>query len=87
MGASTAYADRASDVTAQRNRNREARASRKRKRGPKPASLFVQPVAQILRPQHSTIFTANPPREVSLYLVFISAPVCIIVLITESSDT
>ncbi len=37
--------------------------------------------------QHSTIFTANPPREVSLYLVFMSAPVSHMVLITESSDT
>lgn len=37
--------------------------------------------------QHSTIFTANPPRAVSLYFVFISAPVSRIVLITESSET
>jgi hypothetical protein len=39
------------------------------------------------RLQHSTILTARPPREVSLYLVFISAPVSFIVLITESSET
>ncbi|RNM10343.1 hypothetical protein EGA29_03640 [Ralstonia pseudosolanacearum] len=39
------------------------------------------------RPQHSTIFTANPPRAVSLYLVFMSAPVSRIVLMTESSET
>ncbi|CFN65439.1 Uncharacterised protein [Bordetella pertussis] len=37
--------------------------------------------------QHSTIFTANPPRAVSLYLVFMSAPVSRMVLMTESSDT
>ncbi|GLZ17634.1 hypothetical protein Bpla01_11640 [Burkholderia plantarii] len=37
--------------------------------------------------QHSTMFTASPPREVSLYFVFMSAPVSRIVLITESSDT
>jgi hypothetical protein len=30
-------------------------------------------------------FTANPPRDVSLYLVFMSAPVSRIVLMTESS--
>ena len=38
-------------------------------------------------PQHSTIFTASPPRAVSLYLIFISAPVCIMVLITLSRLT
>ncbi|CAB3758632.1 hypothetical protein BPA30113_03322 [Burkholderia paludis] len=37
--------------------------------------------------QHSTMFTAKPPRDVSLYFVFMSAPVSRIVLITESSDT
>src|SRR5690606_6188935 len=37
--------------------------------------------------QHSTIFTARPPRAVSLYLVFMSAPVSRMVLMTESSDT
>lgn len=39
------------------------------------------------RHQHSMMLTAKPPREVSLYFVFISAPVCIIVLMTESRDT
>jgi hypothetical protein len=38
-------------------------------------------------PQHSTIFTASPPRDVSLYLVFMSAPVSRMVLMTLSSDT
>jgi hypothetical protein len=38
-------------------------------------------------PQHSTILTARPPRAVSLYLIFMSAPVCIIVLITLSRLT
>ncbi len=42
---------------------------------------------RVARYQHSTIFTASPPREVSLYLVFMSAPVCRIVLMTESSET
>src|SRR4051794_10263941 len=37
--------------------------------------------------QHSTMFTARPPRAVSLYLIFISAPVSIIVLITLSRLT
>lgn len=37
--------------------------------------------------QHSMMLTARPPRDVSLYFVFISAPVCIIVLITESRET
>ena len=37
--------------------------------------------------QHSTTFTARPPREVSLYLDIMSAPVCTMVLITWSSDT
>ena len=37
--------------------------------------------------QHSITFTASPPREVSLYFVFISAPVSRIVLITLSSET
>src|SRR5690606_3930692 len=32
--------------------------------------------------QHSTIFTARPPCDVSLYLLIISAPVSRIVLIT-----
>ena len=35
--------------------------------------------------QHSTMFTARPPRAVSLYLVIMSAPVSRIVLITLSS--
>ena len=33
-------------------------------------------------PQHSTIFTASPPREVSLYLLIMSAPVSRMVLMT-----
>src|SRR6266404_9555657 len=37
--------------------------------------------------QHSITLTARPPREVSLYLSFMSAPVSRIVLITLSSDT
>jgi hypothetical protein len=37
--------------------------------------------------QHSITFTASPPRAVSLYLVFMSAPVSRMVLITWSSDT
>lgn len=37
--------------------------------------------------QHSITLTASPPRAVSLYLVFMSAPVSRIVLITWSSDT
>jgi hypothetical protein len=37
--------------------------------------------------QHSTILTASPPRAVSLYLIFMSAPVCIMVLITLSRLT
>jgi hypothetical protein len=32
--------------------------------------------------QHSTMCTAKPPRAVSLYLVFMSAPVSRMVLIT-----
>ena len=37
--------------------------------------------------QHSTMFTARPPRAVSLYFVCMSAPVSRIVLMTLSSDT
>ena len=37
--------------------------------------------------QHSTMLTARPPRAVSLYLTFMSAPVCIMVLITLSRLT
>src|SRR4029453_18039036 len=37
--------------------------------------------------QHSTMLTASPPRAVSLYLIFMSAPVCIMVLITLSRLT
>src|SRR4029450_772523 len=37
--------------------------------------------------QHSMTLTARPPREVSLYLIFMSAPVSRIVLIALSSDT
>src|SRR6185312_1349288 len=37
--------------------------------------------------QHSTTFTAKPPREVSLYLSFMSRPVSRMVLMTLSSDT
>jgi lysyl-tRNA synthetase class 2 len=36
--------------------------------------------------QHSTTFSARPPRAVSLYFVFMSAPVSRIVLITWSRD-
>src|SRR5690606_6368533 len=39
------------------------------------------------RAQHSITFTARPPREVSLYLVFMSAPVSRMVLMTLSRDT
>ena len=38
-------------------------------------------------PQHSTMFTASPPSDVSLYFVFMSAPVSRIVLITLSRLT
>src|SRR5215211_4538931 len=48
--------------------------------GETPASLK----AQI---QHSIMFTAKPPRAVSLYLVIMSAPVSRIVLMTLSSET
>src|SRR6185437_16171449 len=37
--------------------------------------------------QHSTTFTANSPRDVSLYLSFMSRPVSRMVLMTLSSDT
>src|SRR5690349_13627780 len=37
--------------------------------------------------QHSTMLTARPPREVSLYLIFMSAPVSIMVLTTLSRLT
>src|SRR6185437_988071 len=37
--------------------------------------------------QHSMTFTASPPRDVSLYLAFMSAPVSRMVLIAMSSDT
>src|SRR5450756_815488 len=33
------------------------------------------------------ILTASPPRDVSLYFVFMSAPVCRMVSITSSNDT
>lgn len=76
---------------------RRGRAARDRARGgvaetPKPPArerrlkAAAQRRAAFSR-QHSTIFTASPPREVSLYFVFMSAPVSRIVLITESSDT
>jgi hypothetical protein len=38
------------------------------------------------RYQHSTALTANPPRDVSLYLSCISAPVSRMVRITRSSE-
>jgi hypothetical protein len=37
--------------------------------------------------QHSITLTARPPREVSLYLIFMSAPVSRIVMIALSSET
>src|SRR5206468_9811085 len=37
--------------------------------------------------QHSMTLMASPPREVSLYLVFMSAPVSRMVLMTRSSET
>ena len=37
--------------------------------------------------QHSITFNARPPRAVSLYFVFMSAPVSRMVLMTLSSDT
>ena len=37
--------------------------------------------------QHSMMFTARPPRAVSLYLVLMSAPVRHMVLMTLSSET
>jgi len=39
------------------------------------------------KPRHSTIFTASPPRAVSLYLVIMSAPVSRMVLMTWSRLT
>ncbi len=62
-------------------------------RNPQPATRDPRPATRdqrehrALNNQHSTIFTANPPRDVSLYFVFISAPVSRMVLMTESSDT
>src|SRR3990167_3339662 len=41
---------------------------------------------RVKRYQHSTALTANPPREVSLYLSCISAPVSRMVRITRSSE-
>lgn len=38
-------------------------------------------------PQHSTMLTASPRARFPLYLVFMSAPVSRMVLMTESSDT
>ena len=43
--------------------------------------------ARRVRAQHSMTLTARPPREVSLYLTFMSAPVSRIVLITLSRLT
>src|SRR5690606_16494223 len=40
-----------------------------------------------MAPQHSMMFTASPPRAVSLYLTDMSAPVSFIVLMTLSRDT
>ncbi len=42
---------------------------------------------EVQHPQHSITLTARPPRAVSLYFVFMSAPVSIMVLITRSSET
>jgi len=57
-----------------------------------PLELMQQRAAVALRSpagsaQHSMTLTASPPRAVSLYLVFMSAPVSRMVLITWSSDT
>ena len=52
------------------------------------SSTVTEPVPlPLAMPQHSTMLTASPPRAVSLYLVFMSAPVSRMVLMTESSDT
>src|SRR6478735_6884123 len=42
---------------------------------------------QGLEPQHSMMFTASPPRAVSLYLTLMSAPVSFMVLMTLSRET
>ena len=47
-------------------------------------SAYRAPSAQ---DQHSTTLRARPPRAVSLYLSFMSAPVSRIVLIALSSET
>ena len=51
---------------------------------------FIPPLSSLLirtGVQHSMTFTARPPREVSLYLVFMSAPVWRMVRITLSRET
>ena len=51
------------------------------------SSTVTEPVPlPLAMPQHSTMLTASP-RARFLYLVFMSAPVSRMVLMTESSDT
>src|SRR5262249_13107127 len=56
---------------------------------PAPLALTgaAAPGPPVAAPQHSTTLTASPPRAVSLYLSFMSAPVCRIVLMTLSRET
>jgi hypothetical protein len=46
-----------------------------------------EPLLRRMMRQHSMTLTARPPRAVSLYLTFMSAPVSRIVLMALSSDT
>ncbi len=65
----------------QRPKSSEARSQ------PNPLQSLAHVVVAGAAFQHSITFTASPPRDVSLYLSFMSAPVSRIVLIALSSDT
>src|SRR4029078_12808026 len=58
-----------------------------RRRSSQPARFRLRSHVSRLALQHSMTFTANPPRDVSLYLSCMSRPVSRIVLMTLSSDT
>jgi hypothetical protein len=62
-------------------------ASKRRLPSPNPPPAPDRPAVARGSAQHSITLTASPPRAVSLYLVFMSAPVSRMVLITWSSDT
>ena len=62
-------------------------AVKRRLPSPSPPPAPDHPAVARSSAQHSITLTASPPRAVSLYLVFMSAPVSHIVLITLSSDT